>query len=258
MSILALKGPGLKLGLGLLSIGRSWGVGQRPPSDAAEAQALLTKAMELGIGILDTAPAYAGSEARLGRFLAGLEPSRRASLAVMTKAGERWDARRGAGFADHSRDALLRSIDRSLELLGSIDVLQVHKATREVVTHPDVIAAMDHARRCGVAVFGASISDLEAGRAALESGLYRFLQFPLNLSNATMLPLLPELEARGVSAIINRPFAMGSLVADGSVEAARAAFRFVEDHAPNAIILTGTGRVAHLVQNVEAFRRRRG
>ncbi|WP_170151611.1 aldo/keto reductase [Microvirga subterranea] len=254
-----LAAPGPKLGLGLLSIGRSWGVAQRPPATEDEAQALLDIAVELGITIFDTAPAYAESEARLGRFLAGLSRSRRSSLAVMTKAGEHWDAERQAGFADHSRDALVRSTDRSLNLLGKIDVLQIHKATREVVTHPDVLAAIDHARACGVTAFGASVSDLEAGRAALESGIYRFLQFPLNRSNTAMLPLLPEIEARNVTPVINRPFAMGALLAQGSSEeAARSAFRFIEEQAPNVIVLTGTGRVAHLVENVEAFRSRHG
>lgn len=249
--------PGLKLGLGLLSIGRVWGVGQSAPPDAGEAQALLAKAMELGIGIFDTAPAYADSEARLGRFLATLEPSRRRTLTIMTKAGEHWDFERGTSFVDHSRDALVRSIDRSLDILGAVDVLQIHKATSDVVTHPDVIAAMDHARRCGVTAFGASVSDVEAGRLALESGLYDTLQFPLNMSNTSLEPLLPALEASRCSAIVNRPFAMGGLLAEQPFEtAAAAAFRFIEERLPNAVILSGTGKAAHLAQNVRAFRNR--
>lgn len=134
---------GLKLGLGLLSIGRAWGVTQSAPPDEGTAQTLLAKALELGIAIFDTAPAYAESEARLGRFLASLEPSARQGLTIMTKMGEHWDFERGTSFVDHSLDALLRSIDRSLEILGSIDVLQIHKATSDVIAHPDVIAAMD-------------------------------------------------------------------------------------------------------------------
>jgi aryl-alcohol dehydrogenase-like predicted oxidoreductase len=251
------KAAGLQLGLGLLSIGRTWGVGQSPPPEPEEAQALLSTAVDLGIRFLDTAPAYAASEARLGQFLSDLAPSRREGLVVMTKVGEHWDHASGIGFVDHSHDAMVRSIDRSLDLLGSIDVLQIHKATRDVVTHPDVIAAMNYARRCGVSMFGASVSDVEAGMLALESGLYQALQFPLNRSNTSMLALLPALEASGCTAIINRPFAMGGLIADGSVdEAARTAFRFVEGHVPDGIVLSGTGRAGHLAQNAEAFRNR--
>jgi len=251
--------PGLKLGLGLVSIGRVWGVSQSAPPDEDEAQALLAKALELGIAIFDTAPAYAASEARLGRFLRGLEPSRRGELTIMTKMGEHWDFERGTSFVDHSRDALVRSIDRSLEILGSIDVMQIHKATSDVVAHPAVAAAMDYARSCGVKWFGASVSDLESGRHALESGLYDALQFPLNLSSGTMAPLLPALRASGVTAIVNRPFAMGGLVVGQPFEeAATAAFRYIEQELPDAVILTGTGKAAHLVQNVRAFHGREG
>jgi aryl-alcohol dehydrogenase-like predicted oxidoreductase len=249
--------PGLKLGLGLLSIGRAWGVAQSAPPEENEARALLSKALELGITIFDTAPAYAESEARLGRFLDTLEPSARHRLTIMTKAGEHWDFARGASFVDHSRDALIRSIDRSLSMLGTIDVLQIHKATSDVVTHPDVIAAMDHARRCGITTFGASVSDVEAGRITLDSGLYDALQFPLNMSSPTMAPLLPGLEASGRTAIVNRPFAMGGLLAGQPFdEAAGAAFRYIEEQLPRAVILSGTGKVAHLAQNVSAFRNR--
>lgn len=252
-----LTDPGLKLGLGLLSIGRAWGVVQSAPSDENDAQALLAKALELGITIFDTAPAYAESEARLGRFLDHLEPPTKHRLTIMTKAGEHWDFARGASFVDHSRDALVRSIDQSMSMLGTIDILQIHKATSDVVTHPDVIAAMDYAKRCGVSAFGASVSDVEAGRLALDSGFYDALQFPLNLSNTSMVPLLPDLEASGRTVIINRPFAMGGLLAGQPFEeAAMAAFRYIEERLPSAIILSGTGKVAHLTQNVQAFHRR--
>jgi len=252
-----LNEPGLQLGLGLLSIGRVWGINKSAPPGEDEAQAPPAKAPELGITICDTAPAYARSEARLGRFLAALEPSARHGLTVMTKCGEHWDFERGPSFVDHSRDALVRSIDRSLSILGTIDVLQIHKATSDVVTHPDVIAAMDYARRCGVTAFGAGISDVEVGRLALESGLYDTLQFPLNMSNTSMVPLPPALRVSGCTAIINRPFAMGDLLAGEAVEtAAGAALRFVEERLPNAVILSGTGRIAHLVQNVGIFRSR--
>jgi aryl-alcohol dehydrogenase-like predicted oxidoreductase len=247
----------LELGLGLLSIGRVWGVGQiEPPSDE-DVQDLLHRALDLGIRVFDTAPAYAASEARFGRFLDQLDPARRKNLVVMTKTGEHWDCDRGASFVDHRRDALCRSIDRSLKLLGRIDVLQIHKATRDVVRDPAVMAALDHARASGISTFGASVSDLEASSAALETGIYQTLQFPLNLASQTFAPLLPTLRAAGVAAIVNRPFAMGGLVSNsaGNGADARAAFGFIAEHVHRGVVLTGTGKAAHLAANVEAFRR---
>lgn len=246
----------LELGLGLLSIGRSWGVANNAPPGEAESAALMELALDSGIRVFDTAPAYAASEARLGRFLDDLEPSRRADLVILTKAGEHWDERRGVSFVDHGRDALIRSIDRSLELLGRIDLLQIHKATRAVVEHPDVIAALLHAEGCGIRRFGASVSDLEAGLAALATGRYCALQFPLNATNETMLPLLPAIEHANGIAIVNRPFAMGHLISQhgGTGDQACAAFRYIRKHVREGLVLTGTGNPRHLAANIEAFR----
>lgn len=246
----------LELGLGLLSIGRTWGVGQSDPPDESGVRELLGLALELGIRIFDTAPAYASSEARFGRFLRELDPERRKDVVVMTKAGEHWNAEGGTSFVDHTRDSLCRSIDRSLDHLGSIDVLQIHKATREVVRDPGVLAALDHARTCGILTFGASVSDIETGLAAIETGAYQVLQFPLNAANRSLARLLPVLRDSGRSAILNRPFAMGSVVeaAERPDLAARAAFRFIRDTADKGVVLTGTGKAGHLAENVVAFR----
>ena len=50
---------------------------------------------------------------------------------------------------------------------------------------------------------------------------------------------------------------MGGLLAGQPFEAAAtAAFRHIEEQLPRAVILSGTGKVAHLAQNVSAFRNR--
>ena len=53
------------------------------------AKALLDRARALGINLLDTAPAYGTSEARLGKLLAG----ERADWILCTKVGESFDGR---------------------------------------------------------------------------------------------------------------------------------------------------------------------
>ncbi len=258
MAKLPQYGSDLELGLGLVSIGRKWGVTQQEPPTEEESIALLAGAVELGIRIFDTAPAYASSEARLGNFLATLPADARAALVIMTKAGEHWDFETDTSFVDHSKDALHRSIDRSLELLQRVDVLQIHKATLEVVDHPDTVAAIEHAHACGIAEFGASVSSLDAGLRALETGLYSSLQFPLNRSTLDLLPLLPAMLTKEIVPIANRPFAMGGLVVDGVNRegAARAAFRFFDEKMGSGIVLTGTGQLSHLEENVGSFRAR--
>lgn len=244
----------LELGLGLVSIGRTWGVRDVPPPAESQALELLSTALEIGIGTFDTAPAYAASEAILGRFLAGLSAPQRSGLTIMTKAGEHWDAETSSPTVDHGYDVLKRSIDKSLALLGPVAVLQIHKATEETVGAPGVLGAMDYARSAGIARFGASVSTVEAGRRALETGAYSFLQFPLNEADRRFLALLPDMAAAKVRPIINRPFAMGALVqSDKSPDAAHAAYAFLARHVGDGIILTGTGKPAHLRENAMDF-----
>ena len=63
-----------RLGLGTVKFGRNKGVkypkGFELPSDK-ECAALLELSQELGINMLDTAPAYGTSEERLGKVLTG-------------------------------------------------------------------------------------------------------------------------------------------------------------------------------------------
>lgn len=253
---------GLELGLGLMSIGRSWGVRPTEVPKEDEALALLRRALELGIRKLDTAPAYAASEAILGRFLADLPGPQRSALTVMTKAGEHWHPETAGTVVDHGESALRHSLDRSLDLLQRIDVLQIHKATVEVVGSPAVAVVIEHARSAGVRQFGASVSTVEAGVRAIETGLYGFLQFPFNAADQKLAPLLPMMAKAGMRAIVNRPFAMGGLVGGlvgglagpaGSEDAARAAFAFLGRHLDNGIVLTGTSKIVHLEQNVAGF-----
>ncbi len=246
---------GLRIGLGLVSIGRVWGVAGSPVPTDAEAAALLDAALDCGVRIFDTAPAYAASERRLGAYLAGLDAGRRADVVVMTKVGEHWDDEAGAPYVDHSYDAMMRSFERSMTLLGSIDVLQLHKATEDAIASEATARVFRHAQACGVRTAGASVATVEAGALALRSGSFSALQFPLNAQDGRLEPLVAALEAAGGFAIVNRPFGMGAAVhgADDKHRAAVAAFRFQRERVPNGVVLTGTGRAAHLRENIAAF-----
>ena len=136
--------------------------------------------------------------------------------------------------------------------------VELGSGVREVVRDPGVMAALDHGRACGIRSFGASVSDLEAGLAALETGVYDTLQFPFNSANPSLAPLLAVMREADAPAIINRPFAMGSLILGANQDdtPARAGFRFIADHVERGVVLTGTGKAAHLAENVAAFRRR--
>jgi aryl-alcohol dehydrogenase-like predicted oxidoreductase len=234
------------LGLGLIGIGRIWGVAPTEVPSEREALEFLSVAYEAGIRYFDTAPSYGTSEERLGKFLSSLTSAERATITVATKFGEHWDSTRNEPYVDHSFDALRASLDRSLARLGSVDILQLHKTTPEVLSSADLDKAWDYALTAGIQVLGPSVSDLESARIACTDPRYRMLQLPLNTSDGRFLPLLPEIAAAGLWIAVNRPFAMGRSIG-------RDSFRYLLDLPFNGVILSGTKSREHLRDNIAAF-----
>lgn len=246
-----------RLGLGLIGIGRQWGyrAGEVPPE--SEARALLDYAFANGIRYFDTAPSYGCSEQRTGGFLRGLSAAERAELTVATKFGEHWDDDRGEPFVDHSYDALARSLERSIERLGRIDVLQLHKTSPAVLASGDLARAWELARGLGIAVLGPSVADAESARIACRAGVYQMMQLPVNRASAHMWSALNDAAAAGLWVAANRPFEMGRAMyehAEENAELARAAaFRFVLSQPSGGVVLSGTRSPAHLAENISAF-----
>jgi aryl-alcohol dehydrogenase-like predicted oxidoreductase len=234
----------VELGLGLIGIGKPWGHRPHPVPSDAEARALLEFAYSLGVRYFDTAPSYGDgvSEERLGRFLRSLGTADRAGVTAATKFGEHWAARAGTPFADHSYDALRRSLDRSFVRLGTVEVLQLHKTTPAALVSDEVARAWEYARGLGIARLGPSVSDVDSARLAREDPRLNAMQFPFNRENRQFEPFLKE----GMWIAVNRPFAMGAQVR-------RDAFRFILEREFTGVILTGATSTEHLRENWEVF-----
>ncbi|QGJ68753.1 NADH-specific methylglyoxal reductase [Planctomycetales bacterium 10988] len=88
-----------------------------------ETRRILEQAIDFGINAIDTAPAYADSEATLGKALKGLN----SPLILSTKLGGRPQP-----FDPQSAAGLRSSVEESLRLLGrdSIDILHIHEPDR--------------------------------------------------------------------------------------------------------------------------------
>jgi aryl-alcohol dehydrogenase-like predicted oxidoreductase len=217
-----------------------------PPE--SEARALLEFAHELGIRYFDTAPSYGDglSEERLGSFLRSMTPGQRAAVTAATKFGEHWDRGTGEPYADHSFDALRRSLDTSIARLGRIEILQLHKTTPEALRSGDVARAWEYARSLGIARIGPSVSDLESAEIAVRTPEFSVMQFPFNRGNVKFKPVLEAAAECGMWLVVNRPFAMGSMV-DGE------AFRFILRQEFTGAVLTGTTSQEHLRENWERF-----
>lgn len=160
-----------RLGLGTVKFGRNTAVkypggdGFALPDDKTVSD-ILDLCLDLGITLLDTAPAYGVAEERLGQLLG----ARRDKFFLMTKTGEEFDGTNSRYVFDavHTR----HSIERSLKRLRTdyLDAVLVHSNRHDldVITNTDVIATLADLKREGkIGLIGVSTYTVAGGMAAL-------------------------------------------------------------------------------------------
>lgn len=246
------------LGLGLIGIGREWGIAPANVPSEDDAVDFLQYAYSLGIQFFDTAPSYGYSEKRVGAFLSTLSSRDRSRITVATKAGEYWSEVENCLLVDHTYDALCRSLDRSIEILGTIDLLQIHKTSVPILESADFVRFVEYARAAGVRFFGASVADRETALIACRHSSIAAVQFPYNAANRMFEDVIDYATDRSLMVIVNRPLNMGKMVEDlpmvKRMPVVMEAFAFILERNFRGVILTGTKSKEHLLQNIEAFK----
>jgi aryl-alcohol dehydrogenase-like predicted oxidoreductase len=244
---------GAVFGLGTIGIGKPWGYADPFVPGEAGARELLDAAWRLGVRYIDTAPSYGVAEERLGRFLDSLTAAERGTLTIATKFGEHWDDTRGEPFVDHSYEALVRSLDGSIERLGRIDYLQLHKTTPEVLQSDALARAWEYARSAGVTRIGASVSDAMSAELTVADPAMTVIQAPYNFVQTDFTDVLGRADGRGMWVAVNRPFGMGRLLYERQEVSRQDAFGFVLAGGFAGVVLSGTKSASHLEQNWRAF-----
>jgi aryl-alcohol dehydrogenase-like predicted oxidoreductase len=132
--------PGVieRLGLGTAALGVPYGAphAERSAPSRAEAAATIEAALDAGIRLIDTAPAYGSAEALVGEVAGGTD------CVIATKLPPGITTRDGVRAA---AEASLRALRRDV-----IDVLQVHNATAALLERGVVPAALAELRREGL------------------------------------------------------------------------------------------------------------
>lgn len=245
----------VELGLGCIEIGRKWGVIDKKVPEDGEVMDFLDFAYGLGIHFFDTAPAYGLSEQRLGVWLKRLPYEERRMLTVATKMGEYWDFDTQKPFRNYHYDALKRSLDTSMTVLGKVDILQVHGFTREVWENnfETLEKLFSEAKSLGIRQVGVSLSDQLIASIAVDLPI-DVIQLPHNILRPNDAEVIREAVEKGKRILINRPFAMGEIVQkqDGFANKVEA-FDFIIKDLQEGIILTGTSSQEHLQENLRAF-----
>jgi aryl-alcohol dehydrogenase-like predicted oxidoreductase len=128
-----------------------------------ESATLLNGILDLGINLIDTAPAYGLSEERIGRHIS----HRRADFILSTKIGETFSE--GRSIFDFSEPAIRASVERSLKRLRTdhVDFLFIHSDGRDLEVQNAPL--MRRLKKEGKTRFiGMSGKTVEGAQAALE------------------------------------------------------------------------------------------
>ena len=199
-----------QLGFGALPIQRV---------SAPVAVKLIRKAFDSGIRYFDTARAYSDSEEKLGASLAGV----RQQVVIATKT-----------LATDAHNARL-DLETSLSRLRTdyIDIIQLHNPEKvpDPADESSAYAALAAARREGLVRFiGVTNHRLEVARAAVVSGLFDTLQFPLShISSSGDLSLIELCKKHDVGIIAMKALCGGLLT---NIEAAFTFFRQLHNVVP--------------------------
>lgn len=248
-----------RLGFGAMRITGDgiWG----PPDDPEAAKAVLRRAVELGIDLIDTADSY-GPHVSENLIREALHPYPD-GLTIATKAGlERtgpgeWPRN---GRPDHLRAA----VHGSLKRLGveRIDLLQLHAVDPQVPFEESLGALVelrDEGKIRHLGVSNVSVEQLDRAQALTE---IVSVQNRFNLQDRGSEDVLDACTSRGLGFIPWFPLATGDLAKPGGpldriaarhgATPSQIALAWLLERSPVMLPIPGTSSVEHLEQNVGA------
>lgn len=238
------------LGLGTVKLGRDQGVkypnGFTIPGDD-EARLLLAQARELGINLIDTAPAYGRSEERLGPLLRG----QRDEWVIVSKVGEEFDV--GQSHFDFSAAHTRLSVERSLQRLETdrIELVLVHSDGNDlaILEQQEVYQTLAELKREGkILGFGFSGKTAAGGLLALQQGDCAMVTY--NLNEQAERPVLDYAAEHGKAILVKKALASGHICLAPGIDPVQASFELLFAHPGVSSAIVGTINPLHLAHNV--------
>lgn len=239
------------LGLGTVKLGRNeqvkYPAGFTIPDDAA-VRKLLAQARELGINLLDTAPAYGNSEQRLGLLL-----EHRRDWVLVTKVGEEFE--NGASRFDFSAAHTRRSVERSLKRLCTdvLDIVLIHSDGNDeaILAQGDCVATLlDLKQRGLIRAIGMSTKTVAGGLRAVRELDVVMLTWNLQQQDNEALALARQL---GKGVLIKKGLMSGHVQQQGR-DLVRDSMQCVLGEPGIHSMIIGTINPAHLAANVATAR----
>lgn len=229
------------IAFGSFKLGRNEGIkyaqGYALPS-MAESRTLLHAVCDLGIDIIDTAPAYGLAESRIGQALM----ARRDAVVIATKVGERFA--NGRSEYDFSRSAVARSVAESMQRLCTdrLDVVHVHSDGSDLAILRDggAIGALEDAQSRGhVGVIGFSPKTAEGAMACLGDARIRSMMLEYHPRDPSMSGVMDRCLSNEVAVLVKKPLASGAIAPSEAIP-------FVLAHPAVTAAVVGSLRLEHL------------
>ena len=239
------------LGLGTVKIGRNQGV--KYPSDFdlpddSSVRSLLDKAEDLGINLLDTAPAYGSSEERLGKLLRN-----RDSWVICSKVGEEFQ--NGKSIFDFSASHVRSSVERSLQRLKTewLDTVLVHSDGNDaaILDSSDCFDELQKLKERGlIRSYGMSTKTVDGGlRAVRRTDVVMVTYNPLAREDDAVID---EAAMLGKGVLIKKGLLSGHLgsLAMKKLDPVERSLRFIFSKPGISSVIVGTVNTRHLEHNV--------
>lgn len=242
------------LGLGTVKLGRTGGLKYPAPfelPDDRQAAELIALARDLGINLIDTAPAYGRSEERLGQLLQG----QRQDWLICTKVGEEFE--NGQSRFDFTPEHTRFSVERSLARLRSdyLDLVLVHSDGRDTdIIHREgaLDELADLKRRGLIRAYGMSSKTLAGGLLAAERS--DLVMVTYNLQARDEAPVIDACQKLGKGVLLKKALASGHLCLQGE-DPVQAGMDFILAHPGVSSAIVGTINPEHLRDNVSKAHR---
>lgn len=239
------------VGLGTVKFGRNTDVKyphQFNLPDDKTIQILLAQARELGINLIDTAPAYGNSEQRLGQLL-----NHRPDWVICTKVGETYENHQSA--FDFSSTAIKQSIHRSLSRLKTdyLDIVLIHSDGNDcqILDNQETVETLTKLKQQGIIrAIGLSGKTTEGGIRALETYDLDLAMVTFNPQITAEKPVIDYAQQHNKSILVKKALASGHLNTKDK-NPVQTSMNFIFQSAISAVIL-GTINPMHLQQNCQA------
>lgn len=240
-----------RIGLGTVKFGRNQGVHYpeefQLPTDY-EITELLDSAQELGVNLLDTAPAYGTSEERLGQLL----KERRKDWVICTKVGEEFVD--GHSQFNFSPAAVRRSIERSLKRLNTdvLDIVLVHSNgdDEKIIEEDSIFSTLHKLKQAGmIRAFGMSTKTIEGGVMAVDqSDVVMVTYNPLQIEEQ---PVIAHAHKQNKGVMVKKALASGHIHKISTDDPVRAVMHFIFHEPGVSSVVVGTLSKTNLAYNVE-------